>query len=104
MEKNKKTLLLAKQSFYFLVSKLILDLYKTGPHSVATWCYKIMMMKVLQENPFVGRTNFLLLGQQRVSQALKKLPNFLHLNLTEKLMKEKEFWKLVIMCSTKKEN
>jgi len=48
------------------------------------------MMKVLQENPFVGRTNFLLLGQQRVSQALKKLPNFLHLNLTKKLMKEEK--------------
>ena len=42
-------------------------------------------MEVLLENPFAGETNFLLVGRQ-VSQALKKLPNFLHPNTNDELM------------------
>ena len=40
-------------------------------------------MEVLQENPFVGETNFLL-ARRQVSQPLKKLPNFLHQDNNDK--------------------
>ena len=35
------------------------------------------MMEALQENPFVGDTNFLLVGR-KVNQAGKKRPNLVH--------------------------